>query len=176
MNRSIYRFNGIKIMVFILVISAGLIGLNCGDSSENKYDSSSASSEQTAQAEVSENNSGLSDFQMENGIGPITEKLELKSIDKKLSSKGESIFNVKCAACHKLDERYVGPAQRDLVERRSPEYIMNMMMNPDEMLKKHPEAQKMLATYMTPMPNQNLTEEDARALLEYFRVVDKEKK
>ncbi|MCX8011211.1 MAG: mS29 family ribosomal protein, partial [Ignavibacteria bacterium] len=68
------------------------------------------------------------------------------------------------------------PAQRDVLDRRTPEYVMNMMLNPDEMLKRHPEAKKMFAEYLTPMTNQNLTMDEARAILEYFRVVKNQKK
>ncbi|HKK46966.1 MAG TPA: cytochrome c [Balneolaceae bacterium] len=120
--------------------------------------------------------SRLTDFQMRNGIGPITEPIELAAIDKELAQRGEKLFKTNCSACHKLDERYVGPAQRDLVERRSPEYIINMIMNPNEMLQKNPEAKKMLSQYMTPMPNMNVSLNEARALLEYFRYVDVHKK
>lgn len=119
--------------------------------------------------------SDLSAFEVENGIGPIKSKLTLEKINLDLVKKGEAIFSTKCASCHKLDERYVGPAQRDVWERRTPEYILNMMLNPEEMYKRHPEAKKLLAEYMTPMPAQNLTMDDARALLEYFRKVAKEK-
>lgn len=49
------------------------------------------------------------------------------------------------------------------------------MLNPDENLHRHPEAKKLLAEYMTPMPNQNLTIDDAKALLDYFRKVAEEK-
>ncbi|MDX1671095.1 MAG: cytochrome c, partial [Balneolaceae bacterium] len=116
--------------------------------------------------------SGLTEFEMENGIGPVDEKMELSSIDPSMAKKGEKLFETKCSACHKMGERYVGPAQGDLLERRTPEFIMNMILNPDEMVKKHPEAKKLLAQFMTPMPNQNLSREEARAVLEYFRYVD----
>ncbi|MEZ4748480.1 MAG: hypothetical protein R3C41_20615 [Calditrichia bacterium] len=39
---------------------------------------------------------------------------------------------------------------------------MNMILDPEKMLKLHPEAQKMLAQFYTPMPNQNLTKDEAR--------------
>ena len=117
----------------------------------------------------------ISTFELENGIGPVKQKIEFTTIDSKLVKQGQAIFETKCASCHKLDERYVGPAQRDVWKRRSPEYILNMMLNPEEMYKRHPEAKKLLAEYMTPMPAQNLNMDDARSLLEYFRKVAEEK-
>ncbi len=112
---------------------------------------------------------GLSQAQLEKGIGPIT-MVELDDdIDAALAAKGAEIFATKCAACHTLDARYVGPQLGQVLGQRTPEYVMNMMLNPDEMVKQHPEAKALLAQFMTPMPNQNLTEDDARAVLEYLR-------
>jgi cytochrome c len=111
---------------------------------------------------------GLTQEQLEKGIGPA-ESVSLGAIDEALAERGEEIFTMKCTACHKLDERYVGPPLNDVLDRRTPEYVMNMMLNPAEMLEKHPEAKAMLAQYLTPMPNQSLTEDDARAVLEYLR-------
>lgn len=130
---------------------------------------------QSGQTSAQKKSNGLTAFEQEHGIGPVTEKIQLDEIDKALAKKGEDLFETKCSACHKLDERYVGPAQRDLLERRSPEYIMNMILNPAEMVDKHPEAKKMLAEFMTPMPNQNLSREEARSILEYFRYMNEHK-
>jgi hypothetical protein len=110
----------------------------------------------------------LSEEQLRDGIGPIT-KVELGAIDPARVTRGGEIFALKCAACHKLDERYVGPPLRDVTDRRTPEFILNMMLNSWEMTQKHPTVKEMLAQYYTPMPNQGLTEEDARALLDYLR-------
>ena len=93
-----------------------------------------------------------------------------------MASEGEKIFESKCASCHKLDERYVGPAQRDVLRRVTPEFFMNTVLNPDENLQKHPHSKEMLAKYMTKMTNQNVDLESARKLLEYFRVLDEELK
>jgi hypothetical protein len=49
---------------------------------------------------------------------------------------------------------------------------MNMVLNPVEMTQKDPTAQELLATYLTQMTFQNVSEEDARAILEYFRQLD----
>ncbi len=111
---------------------------------------------------------GLSAFQLEHGIGPITEVITISGTDAAAIEKGENIFVMNCSACHKVDERYIGPAMVDVIERRSPTYMMNMMLNPDEMVKKHPEGKKMLAEFLAPMPNQNLSQEDARAVVEYL--------
>ncbi len=127
-----------------------------------------------AQKAQSSNPGGLTDFQMENGIGPITEKIVLGDIDMAKVKVGEEMFKGKCAPCHKLDKRFVGPALRYVTERRTPEYILNMILNPDQMVKEHPEARKMLGEYLSPMTNMNLTVDQAKDLLEYMRFVDVE--
>ena len=71
--------------------------------------------------------------------------------------------------CHKLNERYVGPPLNDALGKRSPEYIVNMIMNPLEMTSKHPEAKTMLGEYMNQMPFQNVTLDDAKKILGYLQ-------
>lgn len=158
-------FSAIFITATLLVFS--FILNSCGTDDQKSSDFSRSKSLNT------DLSGGLSEFEFENGIGPVKKKLELGPIDPKLVKKGEEIFNIKCVACHKLDERYVGPAQRDLIKRRTPEFIMNMLLNPLEMQEKHPVVKNLLVEYMTQMPNQNLSFEDARALLEYFRELGK---
>ena len=153
------------LLVFTVLISFGIV--SCGDGTSQ--DPSKFSNTKKA-----DGTGDISAFELENGIGPVKQKIEFTAIDPKLVKQGQAIFETKCASCHKLDERYVGPAQRDVWERRSPEYILNMMLNPEEMYKRHPEAKKLLAEYMTPMPSQNLNMDDARSLLEYFRKVAEE--
>ncbi|MDY0081717.1 MAG: cytochrome c [Ignavibacteriaceae bacterium] len=154
-----------KYLIAFLLLLGVVVLTSCGDNTNKE----------PSKTDKTENTSGLTDFELENGIGPVKKKLELGPIDPMLVKKGQEIFDTKCAACHKLDERYVGPAQRDIIKRRTPEYIINYMLNPDENLHRHPEAKKLLAEYMTPMPNQNLTIDDAKALLDYFREVAEEK-
>ncbi len=101
-------------------------------------------------------------------VGPVR-SVELGPLDEELAESGEEIFTSKCSACHKLGERYVGPPLGDVTTRRAPEFVMNMILNPEGMLREHPEVKQLLAQYYTPMPNQQLTQDDARAVLEYLR-------
>ena len=58
------------------------------------------------------------------------------------------------------------------MQRRSPEWIMNMILNPEVMVKEDPIAKQLLIEYNgSPMANQNLTQEQARSILEYFRTL-----
>jgi cytochrome c2 len=89
---------------------------------------------------------------------------------------GQGIYEIKCQGCHKLtDERVVGPGWKDVTKRRKPEWIMNMITNVDMMLEKDPEAQKLLEQCLVRMPNQNISREEAREILEFMRSNDGEK-
>jgi hypothetical protein len=89
---------------------------------------------------------------------------------------GKSIYDVKCSSCHKLtDEKLVGPGWLGVTKKRQPEWIMNMITNVDMMLEKDPEAQKLLEECLVRMPNQNLTKDEARKVLEFQRSNDGEK-
>jgi cytochrome c5 len=148
--------------LIVLMMIAGIFNLGCQSDSGDK---SSSSAQKSAQPQGQQ----LSEWEMQNGIGPIKSKVEIGPIDNSLKETGKKVFEAKCTACHKFDERYVGPPLRDVTKRRSPEFVMNQILNPDENVKRHPEGKKMLAEYLTPMTFMNVTEADARALLEYLR-------
>ncbi|MBP6183798.1 MAG: c-type cytochrome [Saprospiraceae bacterium] len=102
------------------------------------------------------------------GVGEIKDVSLNSPLDAAMVDKGSAIFDMKCAACHKLtDQRVVGPGWKGLTDRRKPEWIMNMIMNVDVMLDKDPAAQALLKECLVRMPNQNLTMEDARSVLEF---------
>lgn len=102
------------------------------------------------------------------GVGPVS-SLKLEALDAGLAAKGKATFGAKCSACHKMDERYVGPPLKDVTKRRTPEWVMNMILNPAEMLEKNDTAKELLGEFMVPMTFQNVSQEEARAILEYFR-------
>lgn len=102
------------------------------------------------------------------GIGPIT-SITLAEIDEAMVAEGEVIFKAKCSACHKITKRFVGPGLAGVTERRTPEWIMNMILDPELMVAENQIAKDLLAEYLAPMANQNLTETEARQILEYLR-------
>ena len=106
------------------------------------------------------------------GIGPITSITLAADVDQAMAAKGAEVYKSKCTACHKIGKKFIGPAPDGIFERRSPEWIMNMILNPDEMVQKDPDAKALLIEFNgSPMANQNLTEEEARNVLEYFRTL-----
>ncbi len=129
----------------------------------------SAAGEGTPGGSATAAGSDLTPFQLEHGIGPITEPVELGAIDRGMAARGEAVFVEKCSACHKMAEKYVGPALGDVTTRRSPAFVMNMILNPQEMIERHPVVKQLVAETMSFMANQNVSPGDARAILEYLR-------
>ena len=106
------------------------------------------------------------------GVGPIKSLTLPAEIDQDMVAHGLDVYNKMCTACHKADKKFIGPAPTGILERRSPEWVMNMILNPEEMVKEDPLAKDLLMEFNgAPMANQGLSEEDARAVLEYFRTL-----
>jgi mono/diheme cytochrome c family protein len=146
----------------LTVVATAALLVGCGGSSEGDAGggSSASSTPQTT-------GDAASDAHPTKGIGPI-DHVDLASLDRSLAATGAEVFEAKCTPCHKMEEKYVGPALKGVTDRRAPEWIMNMILNPDEMVKQDPAARKLLSEYIAPMTNQNLTEEEAKAVLVYF--------
>lgn len=113
---------------------------------------------------------------------PEVHGTEMKSVEltnplnKEWVNSGKGIYDTKCLACHKLtNEKLVGPGWSGVTKRREPVWIMNMITNVEIMLDKDPEAQKLLEQCLVRMPNQNVTQDDARKILEFMRSNDGEK-
>lgn len=112
---------------------------------------------------------------------PETHGTELKESDITLSTPldqamvaaGKSTYELKCQSCHRLtEEKLVGPGWKGVTQKRQPVWIMNMITNVEMMLESDPEAQKLLEQCMVRMPNQNITKDDARKVLEFMRSND----
>ena len=104
------------------------------------------------------------------GTGKFTDVKLTHPLDKSMITKGSATYDVKCGACHKLTaEKLVGPGWKGVTERRKAEWIMNFITNTDEMIDKDTAAQAMVEKCMVRMPNQHLTDDDARHILEFMR-------
>ena len=151
----------------------------CGNSEKDKdedlrlNDYGSQSKKEKVETDNTSQDSG--DPLANKGIGPV-KSMELPAdINAEMAANGADIFKKMCSACHKMDKKFVGPSLADVTERRSPEWIMNMILNPEEMIKKDPIAKKLLIeSNMAVMANQGLKEDEARAIVEYFRQYDKQ--
>ena len=117
--------------------------------------------------------SSFSSLKNNKGIGPVSKIVFDDEINQSLANSGKKLFNQLGTYCHMIKEESVGPAIKGILGRRSPEWIMNMILNPTEMLQEDPIAKKLLAEYNNEyMYNQNLIEDEAREIIEYFRTLD----
>jgi len=120
-----------------------------------------------------QNNSKGIDALENKGVGPINNVILEDKVNISMANSGEKLFNQLCTSCHIINEDYIGPAMSGILDRRSPEWIMNMILNPIQMLEEDPIAIELLEKYnFEYMYNQNLLEEEAREILEYFRLID----
>jgi mono/diheme cytochrome c family protein len=110
------------------------------------------------------------------GVGQVKNVTLHTPLEQERIGRGKAIYEMKCSACHRLDEqRVVGPGWKNVTKNRKPEWIMNMITNVDVMLEKDEEAQKLLELCLTRMPNQNVSIGDSRDILEFMRQNDGEK-
>ena len=120
-----------------------------------------------------QNNSKGIDALENKGVGPIIHVVLEDRVNISMANSGEKLFNQLCTSCHIINEDYIGPAMSGILDRRSPEWIMNMILNPIQMLEEDPIAIELLEKYnFEYMYDQNLLEEEAREILEYFRLLD----
>ncbi|WP_281755284.1 c-type cytochrome [Neptunitalea chrysea] len=106
------------------------------------------------------------------GIGPVTALTFPAGIDTGLAEKGKAIYMEKCTACHMATKKLVGPALKGVYDVRSPEWVMNMIINPIEMLKKDPIAKALQEECNgAVMIDQRISQEDARSIAEYLRTL-----
>lgn len=141
----------------------------CGGKPENSSQGASTA------ATTPEEHANPSDYDPDRGAGKFTEENVVlgESLDKAMADRGHDIQKVKCSACHRLtDEKLVGPGWAGVTERQKPYWIMNFITNPDEMIDRDPILQAQLELCLVRMPNQNLTDDEARDILEFMREND----
>ena len=164
---------------YTALFSLGLLLLGCGGKEEKKKEGFSVEREKTATEKpaattpVADATPASARIDLSNkGVGPITSLTLPAEIDEAMAKKGEEIYNQMCLACHRVGKKFIGPAPNNILERRSPEWVMNMILNPEEMVKQDPLAKDLLQEFNgAPMANQGLTEEQARSVLEFFRTL-----
>lgn len=149
-----------KILTGIALISMwGLVA--CGGEGATNSENSAASTTENAAKEEATN---------DKGIGKFTSIELTNPLDQKMVEAGKGVYNLKCGSCHRLnEEKLVGPGWKGVTSRRKPEWIMNFATNAEEMLAKDPAAISMLEECLIRMPNQNLSDDDARHVLEFMR-------
>ncbi|MEO9071226.1 MAG: cytochrome c [Ginsengibacter sp.] len=159
------------IILFSFVLSMALFVISCGgsggkDNSETTEPATSATTPDTTQ-------NGNPSYDPNRGEGKFHDVKVSDKLDVAMAEKGDKIYELKCSACHKLtDERLVGPGWKGVTKRQTPTWIMNFVTNTDAMITKDPKAQAMLEICMVRMPNQGLSDDDARNVVEFMRKND----
>ncbi|MFN8244463.1 MAG: c-type cytochrome [Ferruginibacter sp.] len=138
---------------------------SCGGGNSNAGTASSGKTETTA--------NGNPAYDPNRGEGKFTKVDVTPGLNTAMAETGSKVYSVKCQSCHKLtDEKLVGPGWKGVTSRHAAEWIMNFITNTDEMLNKDPKAQAQLEICLVRMPNQNLNDEEARAIYEFQRQND----
>jgi cytochrome c551/c552 len=87
------------------------------------------------------------------------QRSELRGSTEPDAAMGEKIFNTKCFACHKFDQRLVGPAYAEVLPKyeNDMEALVNFVLNPVKIDNEYPI-----------MPNQGLKPVEARSVAKYI--------
>jgi cytochrome c551/c552 len=159
-----------KVFVLLSMISLVSLIFACGGEKSSETDAGTKSSPTTESTPK-----GNPKYDPNRGEGKWnTENLALgATLDAAMAESGSKIQSVKCSSCHKLsNERLVGPGWKGVTNRRQAEWIMNFIANPDPMIDKDPVVQAQLELCLVRMPNQNLSDTEAREILEFMRKND----
>ena len=155
----------------VMFLALGAMIASCGGKKEEKKDGFEVSRTKTEDTKA-QSKEGVPVDLDNKGVGPITDLEFPEGINEEMAARGKAKFDAICVACHMIDQRMIGPALKGVYDRRSPEWVMNMILNPDGMLKEDPIAKALLKEYNNAiMLNQNLSEDEARDIAEYLRTL-----
>jgi mono/diheme cytochrome c family protein len=159
--------------LIVLILSLAIVSCGGEEKKEEKEKVQLKKQTTTKKVEPVANTKASETIDLTNkGVGPIESLALSAEIDQAMAARGKDVYDRMCTACHRVDKKFIGPAPTGLLKRRSPEWIMNMMLDPEGMVKNDPLAKALLIEFNgSPMANQNLTEDEARAVLEYFRTL-----
>ncbi len=150
--------------------------ISCGSKEEKKKEGFSYKKKETTEKTVApkaEKTPPSKQIDLTNkGVGPIKSVSLAAEVDQTMAAHGADVYKKMCTACHRTNKKFIGPPPTGILERRTPEWIMNMILDPEQMVKEDPLAKELLMEFNgSPMANQGLSEKDARAVLEYFRTL-----
>ena len=156
-----------------MVFALGGLLIGCGESKKEEKKEGFEMNRTKSEDKAAEAETEGVPVDMDNeGVGPFKDIEFDSDIDQEMASAGEAKFGAICTACHMPNQRMIGPALAGVYERRNPTWVMNMIINPDGMLKEDPIAKALLKEYNNAiMLNQNLSEEETRQVAEYLRTL-----
>lgn len=160
----------------LCVLFLTLIALSCGGEEKKEEKSKVQLKRQTttkkAEPKTTDTKASETIDLTNKGVGPIKSLTLPSEVDQAMATKGKDVYDKMCTACHRIGKKFIGPPPNGILEKRTPEWVMNMILDPEGMTKNDPLAKKLLMEFNgSPMANQNLTEEEARSVLEYFRTL-----
>ena len=165
-----------KLIAFILLAA---FAISCGDNKSSDYKKEGDSNNGISTTPPADKDDDGAEpranpsYDPKRGEGKFT-KVELSAtLDAAKADGGKKVYEVKCSGCHKVtDEKLVGPGWAGVTSRHAPEWIMNFVTNTDAMIDKDPKVQAQLEICLVRMPNQSVSDDDARNLYEFMRKND----
>jgi cytochrome c len=169
-----------KYTIKLLLIFTAALLMSCGGKEEKKEDSikiGGAKKEVKKEASTTSSTDEVPASEritLDNkGVGEVKDLPLDTAIDQAMVARGAELFKTNCSACHKVDKRFIGPSPTGILKRRSPEWIMNMILDPQLMVEQDRCAKDLLVEFNgAAMANQNMTFDQARDILEYFRTLE----
>lgn len=165
-----------KFLSLVALLSFALV-VGCADNEEKNEGSFVIKGKSETSSSTNDKNQNIlasKKIDLKNkGIGPI-KSLKLESeIDQNMVIHGAKLYKNKCTSCHRPDKKFIGPASAGIMNRRTPEWIMNKMLNPLKMIQEDHLTKELVKEFnYAIMPDQSLEEHEARAVLEYFRTLN----
>ena len=161
--KPVFLISSVIVIGFVFLLSCG----SGGDKNSSETTTTKDSGTISAPTDNGAEKRGVGKFQNV----PLTHPL-----DQNMVTAGKAIYDLKCGSCHKItEEKLVGPGWKGVTDRRTPEWIMNFVTNTEEMLEKNQQAKNLYEICLVKMPNQNLSDDDARHMLEFMRNNDGKK-
>lgn len=160
-----------KVLSIVTILSLSFF-LSCGGKEEKKEEKQEIKIKDHSKQKTASTDDGIAADLDNLGIGPIKSVDISQPVNEEMANRGKEVFNAQCVACHKVDTKLLGPPMKGVLEKRNPVWVMNMILNPTEMIQKDPTAKALLTQYNNlPMTPMGLSEEDARNVLEYIRTL-----
>jgi mono/diheme cytochrome c family protein len=96
-------------------------------------------------------------------------------VNEELAETGEKLFQLKgCSACHTFGKKMSGPDLQGVTMRRTATWMEHQILHPEVMVKEDPISRDLMAKMALQMPNQGLTPDEAKAVIEFLKHKDQE--